>query len=608
MPTNDIKKNQLIIKILFLLIKNKINSSIFRKNDADVYFDVYADADEVEDEWKDLKTKELSELQEMYRKLATSSSINTHQHKQIPVQYFNYDDGNYGIFGMLKPLINLVKSFFGYNSSNAEGGFIGQLYKSLSNIRISLNPETSLTSEEKELSKYSKLFNMAASQPYKSFNKHYRELVKNNSTEKQILKNFFKLIENDSEVDSKKNHFLLFQQAEKELLGGKITAEKMSKILPKRVEENLNKVLKVYLVISDKTEDELNDLTTESEKKIAAVKIIIKNLVKKIIEKESELEKFRLENKSEENKIKYELYQSISKYKKKLYSFILRTDAWAVGETLHKDKVFDIDYIKKQFDKFPNKDKDTNDEGKLANYNFEEEIKLKGVLKLFEDNSDNLKKDIEYQENIKICKKEKIKEYLLNNIAASIKSFNYLSGVQSGKSYEIESLSSIWRQIPYLRTISPQAQSKILETADKYSKLTGETQEILVNMNDFKYRIISLLCDYYKMENISESVEDEEDEIKQKIKEFIQHLSPTIMYENLDDIIERKFSADTPQIVEDNIKENDVKYFNTLEKLKFFASKLNDEANTFVNSLKVDNKPNNIRAPSFNRPGVPVPS
>ena len=80
------------------------------------------------------------------------------------------------------------------------------------------------------------------------------------------------------------------------------------------------------------------------------------------------------------------------------------------------------------------------------------------------------------------------------------------------------------------------------------------------------------------------------------------------MYENLDDIIERKFSADTPQIVEDNIKENDVKYFNTLEKLKFFASKLNDEANTFVNSLKVDNKPNNIRAPSFNRPGVPVPS
>ena len=613
MPTNDIEKNQLIIKILFLLIKNKINSSIFRKNEADE--PEPEPEPEPEDEWKGLKTKELLELQEMHSKLATISSINNNKHKQIPVQYFNYDDGNYGFFGMLKPLINLVKSLFGSNSSNTEGGFIGQLYKSFSNIRIYLNPETSLSSEEKELSKYSKLFNMAADQQYKSFNKHYRELVKNNSTEKQILKNFLKLIENDSEVDSKKNHFLLFQQAEKKLLGGKITAENMSEILSKRVEENLNKVLEVYLVISDKIEDELNDLTTESEKKITAVKIIIKNLVEKIIKKESELEKFRLENKSEENKIKYELYQSILKYKKKLYSFILRTDAWAMGETLHQDKVFDVDYIKKQFDKFPNKDKDANDEGKLANYNFDEEIKHKGVLKLFEDDSCNLKKDIEYQENIKICKKENIKKYLLDNIASSIKSYNYLSSIHSSKISENKSLQAILRKAES-QSLAPQVQLQILETANKYSKLTGEIAKIAVNIDDFKERIISFLCDYYKMEDIAENIEHERGNIQEKINEFIQNLSPTILLQKiqaqniqgntyLTDILNEKFQTNIPQIVNNSIKDNDVIYFNTLEKLKFFASKLNDEANTFVNSLKLDNKPNNIRTQSFSRPSIP---
>ena len=603
MPAKEMEKNQLIIKILFLLIKNKINSSIFRKNESDEAEEKAED--KKQDKWKDLKTEELSELQKMYYELATSSSVNNSKHKQLPVQHFNDDNGNYGIFGMLKPLINLVKYLFGANNtSNAEGGFIGQLYKSFSNIRIALNPETSLTSEEKEFSKYSKLFNMAAFQQYKSFNKHYRELVKNNFTEKQILKNFFKLIENDSEVDSKKNNFLLFQQAEKELLGSKITAENMSEILSKRVEENLNKVLKAYLVISDKTGDELNDLKQKSENKIAVVKIIIKNLVDKIKEKELKLEKFRLENKSEENKIKYEIYQSISQYKKKVYSFILRTDAWATGETLHQDKVFDIDYIKKQFDKFPNKD--FNEEGNLVDYNFDEQIKRKGVLKLFKDNSKDLEKDSEDQKNIKICKQEKNKEYLLNNISESIKSYNCLSSFQSGKSSEIKQLKKL--------IISPgiQQSAEILKIKNELSKLIGKSSEIGTVINNLKERIILLLCDYCKMEDISENVEHKIEKIIEKINEFIQHLSPTLMkniHNNnyLKKIATRSIASDTstPQIVKDSIKDNDVEYFNTLERLKFFASQLKDEANTFVNSLKVDNKPNKIRTSSFRPAGVP---
>jgi hypothetical protein len=85
MPADEMEKNQLIIKILFLLIKNNINSSIFRNKEV-------GEAEEevkAEDKWKNLKTNKLSELQEIYNELATSSSVNNDKHKQVPIQHFN---------------------------------------------------------------------------------------------------------------------------------------------------------------------------------------------------------------------------------------------------------------------------------------------------------------------------------------------------------------------------------------------------------------------------------------------------------------------------------------------------------------------------------------
>jgi hypothetical protein len=576
MPDNHIEKNQLIIKILFLLIKNKINSSIFKKTEEEG-----PQVNENNSPWENLQTRELSELQEIYHKLSKNRATN--KNKQIPVHNFNYD--NYGVLGILKPLINLVKSLFGSKQSNAESGFIGQLYKTFSSIRIFFNPEASLTDEEKKYSKYSKLFNMASDLKYKSFNKHYRELIKNNFTEHQILQKFFKLINDNSEVISKKNCFLLFKQAEKELLGGKITADGRSEILSKRVEENLNKVLKVYSVISL---DNANDLQKKSNQ-IKIVKYITDKLVNQISKKELELEQFKLENKSEENKIKNALYQEILKHKKKLYSFILRTDAWSIGETLYQVKVFDLDYIHKQFDKFPAQE--INNE-KLLNYNFEDQIKHKGVLNLFENNNDNLKNDLEYQKNIKICKKEKIKQYLLDNIANSIKSYNYLNADYSAKISEIDNLGSAIND-PYSETCAPQVTAEILRIQGNLSKLKGDKSRIAVCVNDFKERIISLLCDYYNMEEIADNAEHNEDETIKKIHEFIKHLSPTIMSKNLDDDDVIKLLGQSKDRLDQSINKNDIEYFNTLEKLKFFADKLNDEANTIVNSLKLNDKPIN---------------
>lgn len=450
-------------------------------------------------------------------------------------------------FGLLGMIINFLKSLFGQGSSISEAPI---------NLR------------EKKYSKYSNLFD-EVSKYHKSFNRHYRELVESNCSDRQILQRFFKLIENDSEIiNSKKMYYVLFVRAEKALLGDSkiITQEGIGAELAARVGKNFTNLLDTLKVI--KKDEELNaDEILEKEEQIRTLKQIIEKLVENIKNKELLLEKCKLKES------KLEIYNQILNYKRKLYSFVLRADAWSNGETLSNAKVFDVKYIEKQFDKLPKADS-LRDDG--AAIELTEKTQNKGILKLFHKSSDT-------PQNAQLNKL--INEYSFNET---------IGNVIDEKSQEIlAGLKTIIRMLKKIDRI----RSKLTNTKDSLTRIDGELRDMLgfqptreyINMklrlnslqveldeiqgykDDVLLRIGSFLCKALYIKKVYPVWADGgplPKDLSVKTLDFVKEIYPTIDNLNLDKL-KKGVSDEYRSYVKNIHRDNSAEVLAYLKDLKF---------------------------------------
>lgn len=220
-----------------------------------------------------------------------------------------------GVVGFFKPIISFMFVLF----SAGNGGLIGMMSRFLHDREVAKNPTVDLNEEEKNSSQYSYLF-VAAAKEQKKYNAIYREIIKTADNQEQVLNGMLRHVNSSLKTrEGSTEAKTRLSEVESVLLGGRIFDDDGVKHLCNAVNRNLDAALKLAGCLP----------FLEKIEKIKTVKDTFEKLAKKVAERERQLEEDPLTKAKRE-----EFSIFINEHKRKLLHFVIKTQAFAKGETL----------------------------------------------------------------------------------------------------------------------------------------------------------------------------------------------------------------------------------------------------------------------------------
>lgn len=233
-----------------------------------------------------------------------------------------------GILGFFKPIIGFMFVLF----SAGNGGLIGMISRFLRDREVSKNPAIDLNEEEKGSSKYSCLFVDAAAKGNKKYNALYREIIKTADNEEQVLNGMLRYVNSSLKTrEASAEAKTRLSEVESVLLGGRSFDSAGVRHICDAVDKNLDAALKLAT-------NGVENL--EKKQKIETVKDTFAKLAEKVAERERQLEEDPLTKAKRE-----EFSVFINEHKRKLLHFVVKTQAFAKGETLKPNVVLTRSYI-----------------------------------------------------------------------------------------------------------------------------------------------------------------------------------------------------------------------------------------------------------------------
>lgn len=276
--------------------------------------DPWEDDDDEENLKEYLKAETRANLKEKYEALVLKST--SRRTNNFPIEL----DGALGFF---KPIISFM--FLLFSAGNC--GLIGVMSRFLHDKEVAKNPTIDLNEEEKNNSEYSHLFASAAKEN-KQYNAVYREITKIAESKEQVLNGMLRYVNNslkskNQAAEAKKR----LEEVESVLLGGRnFTDEAGKRYLCDMVNKNLDAALRKMSIDVTVPLDAAN---LEKVEKIQTVKNTFAKLFDKVAERQRQLEEDPLtKSKIEEFNI------FINEHKRKLLHFVIKSQAFAKGETL----------------------------------------------------------------------------------------------------------------------------------------------------------------------------------------------------------------------------------------------------------------------------------
>lgn len=532
------------------------------------------------------------ELQHIWQYLSVKSE------RKIKYKAVNYYiEYTWNIF--VKSTINLFKYFFA--SVVKVKYFFAKLLWSIKLLMF----DDVLSYAEKAYSKHSVLFETAIKN-YKlfRFKYSYKELIKKNCSDPEILYQFFKLIKNESNVNNSERYELLLA-AECALLETeqKIPYRDIGIYLVKRVGNNLNNLLDNFKNMSEKSSNniEYKDKFSDYENKIKTVKVIITKFVKLIAEKEFILQEFKITEDKTAIEAMEAMYNLILNYKRKLYTFILKTDMWSLGKNIQATEIFDINYINNQFNKIPNYNQLILNNDVLT-CSINNENQNKGILKLFAKtesadvnrimiNCEKIAYDVDVERTIRKLEIIKSKE-ISSNIKDIINVYKRMCFTYSKNIIELDCLALQVEQLLADPKTLGRFSQLVSSLEEKKILLKSKLQEIIDNKKDVLLRIGIYLCKYLHLEIYLNNKQAKLncEIVGEKIQQFIKQQYPKISEEELIDLqklIKLEYEGYISDI--DSCVKEPLKFFQILEEFKFETEELKKQviiqANLLINNF-----------------------
>ena len=220
-----------------------------------------------------------------------------------------------GVLGFFKPIISFMFVLF----SAGNGGLVGMMSRFLHDREVAKNPAIDLNEEEKNSSKYSYLF-VEAAKGNNKYNALYREIIKTADNQEQMLNGMLRYVNSSLKTrEASAEAKTRLSEVESVLLGGRSFDDTGIKHLCDAVDKNLDAALKLSG----------GSLFLEKTEKIKTVKDTFAKLAKQVAERERQLEEDPLTKAKRE-----EFSVFINEHKRKLLHFVVKTQAFAKGETL----------------------------------------------------------------------------------------------------------------------------------------------------------------------------------------------------------------------------------------------------------------------------------